>query len=203
MPPPPPAPPDTQIPSNRNTTNHLNHPNTTTTVTNTTPTANLIHPTTADTTVTVATGDKSITNPNNKSIPSTSTSNIIPSQLKISSNFDRPQRQNEPSSEIPNQQSQAPPIPIKSQTTLNPTAQNPISSDMHQIRAPTGNNKVVLNSGSRGTDEGISNPSFSTTVQAKLPSLDNGTPTIEIRHDTHLGKSAMFFLAQDYFVTLT
>lgn len=48
----------------------------------------------------------------------------------------------------------------------------------------------------------MSKPSFAAAVQAKLPSLDEGTAQIKIRYDTHLGKSTVLFSAEDYFITL-
>ncbi|KAF3633944.1 hypothetical protein FXO38_25346 [Capsicum annuum] len=49
----------------------------------------------------------------------------------------------------------------------------------------------------------VSKQTFAAIVQAKLPSLNSGEAQIEIQHGTHLGKPAVFFKAEDYFVKLT
>lgn len=73
---------------------------------------------------------------------------------------------------------------------------------MQQNRAPIVNNRAVAMSENMGYNQEVSNPSFAADVQANLPSFNDGTPPIEIRHGTHLGKPAVIFSAQDYFVAL-
>ncbi|OIS95652.1 hypothetical protein A4A49_17679 [Nicotiana attenuata] len=70
------------------------------------------------------------------------------------------------------------------------------------MKTTVGKNRAMAPYGSRGNDQGVSKPSFVAAVQAKLPVLNDGTSSIEIRHGTYLGKPAVFFTAQDYFVTL-
>lgn len=56
--------------------------------------------------------------------------------------------------------------------------------------------------GSKRNELMVSKPSFAATVQAKLPSLTSGAPMVEMKHGTHLGKPAVFFSAEDYFINL-
>lgn len=139
---------------------------------------------------------------NNANPNLTFASDIVPPQPKISSNFDPPPRQNDKMDDTNVGQQQEPthfentqPIPPSP-----PLKSVPLNTQL--IKTAVGNNRDMAPYGSRGNDQGVSKPSFAAAVQAKLPFLNDGTSSIEIRHGTHLGKPTVFFTAQDYFVTL-
>lgn len=48
----------------------------------------------------------------------------------------------------------------------------------------------------------VSKPTFAAMVQTKLPSINTNEPLVEIQYGTHLGKPAVFFRAEDYFINL-
>ncbi|OIT22387.1 hypothetical protein A4A49_35610 [Nicotiana attenuata] len=56
--------------------------------------------------------------------------------------------------------------------------------------------------GGRQNTINISKPSFASSVQTSLASTSDSKKQVEIRHGTHLGKPAVFFSAEDYFVNL-
>lgn len=56
--------------------------------------------------------------------------------------------------------------------------------------------------GGRQSTMNISKPSFAATVHTSLASTSDSKKQVEIRHGTHLGKPAVFFSDEDYFMNL-
>ncbi|PHU20007.1 hypothetical protein BC332_11158 [Capsicum chinense] len=86
---------------------------------------------------------------------------------------------------------------LSAQTTAQ--HQGAIPEDMQQKKIQNPTNKSNANSGNRNTDLIVSKPMFAAAVQAKLPNLNE---EVNIRHGTHLGKPAVYFSVEDYFVKL-
>ncbi|KAH0641234.1 hypothetical protein KY285_037820 [Solanum tuberosum] len=99
--------------------------------------------------------------------------NHINNTLKISSNFDPPQRH------INAQQIDQP-----------PTSSNPANNNVNNLKNQT------------WPPLSVSKPSFASIVSASLAQNAVGKQTVDIKHGTHMGKPAVYFTAQDYFVNL-
>ncbi|KAF3658029.1 hypothetical protein FXO38_13423 [Capsicum annuum] len=89
---------------------------------------------------------------------------------------------------------------LSAQTTAQ--HQSAIPEDMQQEKIQNPTNKSNANSGNINTDLILSKPTFAAVVQAKIPNLNEEVQQINIRHDTHLGKPAIYFSVEDYFVKL-
>ncbi|OIT23354.1 hypothetical protein A4A49_28503 [Nicotiana attenuata] len=64
------------------------------------------------------------------------------------------------------------------------------------------NGDKVTSSGANKWNQGTSKPSFAAAVQSELPTISEGEKNVDVTHDTHLEKPAVFFKAEDYFVNL-
>lgn len=54
----------------------------------------------------------------------------------------------------------------------------------------------------RGNEQSVSTPTFAAKVQAKLFNVNDKTQQVSIRRGTHLGKHAVYFSAENYFINL-
>lgn len=117
-----------------------------------------------------------------------------PPNPKISSKFDKPPHRKSPIQEG-NINSNKINDPDKPNTNIEGTQTTAsIDPKMHPVKTSDNANKNV--------DQSPSKVSFAAMVQSKLIALKNTKSTVEVRHGTHLGKPAVFFSAQDYFVNL-
>lgn len=198
----PPAPPD---PSNGDWTTNLPEP-----ILSNQPPSNNASTATLDQTNTISSignedaGINTYTNNQNKQYLLPNPTYSAPSQLKISSNFDRPQHRKEQISDKTIVDHQKPPHITGTQPISPPNTQTLVPSKMEMV--------ILTNTFNRGNrqhdppsnkrnDQVVSKPSFAATVQAQL-SASSGAPLVNIEYGTHLGKLAIFFSAQDYFINL-
>ncbi|KAF3655453.1 hypothetical protein FXO38_08401 [Capsicum annuum] len=114
------------------------------------------------------------------------------SDPKISSNFDPPPKNKTPPNQIaPNTQA----ITTANDTQIsNNTAQTNNIDDDTQVQTKIGTGKVKSSVPSK--------PTFAAAVQEALAAKDESASNINIKHGTHLGKPAVYFNAEDYFVNL-
>ncbi|KAH0715343.1 hypothetical protein KY284_008248 [Solanum tuberosum] len=96
---------------------------------------------------------------------------------KISTNFDKPKANNNNNNKDPDQME---PNPKDNSGETRPT--------------PTDNKKSI--------ERPVSKPTFAAAVGIKLAEAAKNIIPVDIKHGTHLGKSAVFFSAHDYFVNL-
>ncbi|XP_009798052.1 uncharacterized protein [Nicotiana sylvestris] len=182
----PPAPPD---PSNGDWTTNLPEP-----ILSNQPPSNNASTATLDQTNTISSignedaGINTYTNNQNKQYLLPNPTYSAPSQLKISSNFDRPQHRKEQISDKTIVDHQKPPHITGTQPISPPNTQTLVPSKMEMV--------ILTNTFNRGNrqhdppsnkrnDQVVSKPSFAATVQAQL-SASSGAPLVNIEYGTHL-----------------
>ncbi|OIT39728.1 PREDICTED: uncharacterized protein LOC109237715 [Nicotiana attenuata] len=110
--------------------------------------------------------------------------------LKVSSNFDKPDKNKQTNQKDPN-----PNIPNPNKKISNPT-------ETHHIQQKTQTNQHQ-NQQLQKTQLNIpSKPSFSAVVHSNLAADLKDKAPVDIKQGTHLGKPEVFFNAQDYFINL-